>query len=113
MALTREFKKTIQERAERDPEFRAELLIGALKDLLAGDVDSGLALLRDYINARVGFNDLASITGKSPKTLMRMFGPNGNPVASNLFPILSHLARHEGVSFKLNLQRGKYDRDGV
>ena len=49
MTLTRDFKETTQARAERDPEYRAELLKGALEDLLVGEVEMGLAQLRDYI----------------------------------------------------------------
>ena len=105
MTLTRDFKETTQARAERDPEYRAELLKGALEDLLVGEVEMGLAQLRDYINATVGFKELASLVDKSPKTLMQMFGPQGNPAAKNFFPIIYHLAEYEGIHFELNAIR--------
>jgi hypothetical protein len=105
MALTRDFKGTVQARAERDPKFRAELLRGGLECLIEGDLDTGKALLRDYINATVGFRKLSRVTDKSPKTLMQMFGPNGNPQAANLFEIIGRLAEHEGIEFKLNAVR--------
>ena len=85
MALTRHFKKTIQARIERDPTFREELLKEGVECLLSGDVETGKAVLRDYINATIGFRELGGLTDKSPKSLMRMFGPNGNPQARNLF----------------------------
>ena len=72
MVLTRNFKETIQARIERDPTFREELLE------LSGDVDTGKAVLRDYINATIGFQALGGLTAKSPKSLMRMFSPNDN-----------------------------------
>ena len=50
MVLTRSFKETIKARADRDPEFRAALLREAAELLLAGDVETGRALMRDYIN---------------------------------------------------------------
>ena len=43
------------------------------------DVDTGKAVLRDYINATIGFEELSLVFGKSSKSLMRMFGPKGNP----------------------------------
>jgi hypothetical protein len=46
MALTREFKKTVKARAERDPAFREALLTEAIEQLLAGDVETGKAVLR-------------------------------------------------------------------
>ena len=91
MALTRSFKETVKARAERDPSFRAALLTEAIEQLLSGDVATGKAVLRDYINATVGFERLARETGTPAKSLMRMFGPNGNPQAGNLFAVLKIL----------------------
>jgi hypothetical protein len=67
MPLTRDFKETIQERARRDAAFREALLKEAVDALLSGDVETGKTVLRDYINATVGFEKLASVTKKSPK----------------------------------------------
>ena len=78
MALTRDFKETVKARAETDPEFRRGLLIEALELLMAGEVEAGKMLLRDYVNATLGFKGLADITKKQPKSLMRMLSPNGN-----------------------------------
>ena len=75
MALTRDFKETIKARADRDPAFRETLLVEAVELLLEGDVDTGKAVLRNYINATVGFEELAEEVGKSSKSLMRMFSP--------------------------------------
>jgi DNA-binding phage protein len=91
MPLTRDFKETVQARARRDPAFRQALLQEALATMLAGDLESGKAVLRDYINATIGFEELGRATGTPPKSLMRMFGPRGNPQASNLFAVLGHL----------------------
>jgi hypothetical protein len=96
MALTRDFRETIQARARRDAGFRRALLKEAIDCMLAGDVETGKIVLRDYINATVGFSDLGAMTGKSPKSLMRMLGPEGNPQARNLFEIVSYLQEREG-----------------
>ena len=105
MPLTRDFKETVQTRAARDPEFREGLLEEGIERLLAGDVDTGKILLRDYINATIGFAELGSLTGKPPKSLMRMFGPSGNPHARNLFEVISRIQQHEGVQLEVHTVR--------
>ncbi len=105
MALTRDFKETIQARVERDSAFREELLKEGVECLLSGDVDTGKAVLRDYINATIGFEELGDLTDKSPKSLMRMFGPKGNPQARNLFEIIGYLQEREGVRLEVRAAR--------
>jgi hypothetical protein len=68
-------------------------------------VDTGKAILRDYINATIGFDALGTATAKSPKSLMRMFGPKGNPQAQNIFKIIAHLQKQEGIHFKVHSVR--------
>ena len=98
MALTRDFKETVLARLQADPKFRDALLKEGIETLLAGNVDTGKAILRDYIKATVGFEQLGAETGSSPKSLIRMFGPTGNPQARNLFSVISHLQRHAGLT---------------
>ena len=105
MPLTRDFRETVQDRATRDPTFREELLKEGVECMLAGDVDAGKIVLRDYINATIGFEELGSLTNKSPKSLMRMFGPAGNPHARNLFEVISRIQEHEGVQLEVNTVR--------
>jgi DNA-binding phage protein len=97
MALTRSFKQTVKARVVSDPAFREALLTAAVEQMLAGDVEAGKSILRDYINATIGFEKLARETGTPPKSLMRMFGPKGNPRASNLFAVISRLQKVSGV----------------
>ncbi len=97
MTLTRNSKETIKARADRDPAFRKALLVEAVELLLEGDVDTGKAVLRNYINATVGFEKLAEEIGKPSKSLMRMFSAKGNPRADNLFSVISHLQKSTGV----------------
>jgi len=105
MALTRDFRETVQARAKRDPAFRKGLLSEAVESLLSGDVALGKELLRDYINATVGFPKLAGHTRLHVKTLHQMFGPNGNPTARNLFEIVAYLQHAEGVRFQIRSTR--------
>jgi len=102
MALTHLFNETVQARAWRDPAFRDALLTEGVEALLSGEVDVGKAILRDYINATVGFGKLAEVTGAESKSLMRMLGPRGNPTAKNLLSIIGHLQRASGVSLHVH-----------
>ena len=51
MPLTRDFKETVKDRARRDLAFREGLLKEGVECLLAGDVETGKIILRDYMNA--------------------------------------------------------------
>ena len=105
MPLTRDFKETVQARAERDPAFREALLKEGVECLLAGDLEAGKIVLRDYINATIGFEELGTLTNRQPKSLMRMFGPSGNPQARNLFEVISRIQQHEGVHLEVHAVR--------
>ena len=105
MALTRDFKETIKARVARDPAFREALLTEGVAAMLSGDITTGKAVLRDYINATVGFDALSAETRIPPKSLMRMFGPRGNPNARNLFDVIGHLQQREGVRFEVRTSR--------
>jgi len=99
MPLTRDFKETIRDRVQRDPKFRKKLLGEGLEAMLSGEITIAKTILRDYINATIGFTGLAEAIQIPPKSLMRMFGPTGNPCADNLFEIVSFLQHREGVRF--------------
>ncbi len=105
MALSRSFKETVKARAARDPAFRAALLGEAVEAFAAGDADTGKALIRDYINATIGFDQLGEAVEIDPKNLMRMFGPRGNPRLANLSAVLRELNRREAVHFKVEPER--------
>lgn len=97
MTLTRDFRETIKARIGTDATFRAALLSEAVELLLSGDVETGKSVLRDFINATVGFEALGEKVGTSPKSLMRMFSAKGNPRADNLFGVISQLQQSTGV----------------
>jgi len=104
MALTRNFKETIKARADRDPEFRVAMLQEAIDAFLNADIQTGKTILRDYVNATVGFEELGTQLHKNPKSLMRMLSEHGNPRADNLFAVVAHLKQREGVLFDLRPQ---------
>ena len=101
MALTIDFRETIRERAQTDAAFRRGLLQEAVELMLSGDVKTGQKIIRNYINATVGFHELAERTQTPEKSLMRMFGPKGNPSSQNMFGVIAELAKAEGVNLSL------------
>ncbi|MDR6264853.1 transcriptional regulator [Roseobacter sp. N2S] len=101
MPLTKDFKETIKARAECDPEFRAGLFREAIEAMLSDDLDTGKVLLRDYVNATVGFEALAQDMDKDPKSLMRMLSAKGNPRADNLLAMVSRLKQREGMALSM------------
>ena len=105
MPLTHDFKETIRARAQSDPDFRQALLREAIECVIHGELAIGKAVLRDYVNATIGFQNLEKRTQIPAKSLMRMLGPKGSPSAANLSSILTALQKTEGVQFELSLRR--------
>ena len=101
MVLTRSFKDHINAKIKSDPEFRQALFQEAVQTLIEGDLDTARTVLRDFINATLGFAALAKATGIPPKSLMRMFGPSGNPTAANLFEVIRVLQKKTGVHLEV------------
>ena len=97
MALTRSFKELVQKRVASDPAFREALLREGIDTMLTGDVDTGKAILRDYIKATVGFEKLGEATDTPAKSLIRMFSARGNPQARNLFGVIGYLQKQAGI----------------
>jgi len=97
MALTGSFRELVQRHVTTDPAFAEALLREGIDAMLAGDVDTGKAVLRDYIKATIGFEKLGAATGAQPRSLARMFGPRSNPQARNLFSVLGYLQKHAGI----------------
>lgn len=104
MPLTRDFKETIRAEAQSDPELRVLLLKETINEFLSGDLKAAKGMLRYYIHATVGFEGLGRELSKSPKSLMRMLGPTGNPQASNLFAIFHYLQEKESVHLEVKAQ---------
>lgn len=100
MALTRNFKATIAMRVERDPAFAKAMLDEAVTLFLNGEPDTARLILRDLVNATVGFEALAEETGRPSKSLHRMLSPAGNPGMDNLSAIIGAISK----ALKVNLE---------
>ena len=104
MPLTRDFKATIKYRAQHDAAFRVGLLTEAAQCLLSDEVDIAKSLLRDYVNATLGFNELALLIDKKPQSLMRMLSTTGNPSLSNISKLMASLHHYEGIELQVHAQ---------
>jgi hypothetical protein len=97
MTTTKSFKDLVQQHVKNDVKFSEALLREGIDAMLSGDLDTGKTILRDYIKATVGFEKLGAATGAPPKSLIRMFGPRGNPQAKNLFNVIGYLQKRAKV----------------
>ncbi|MBL0163654.1 MAG: transcriptional regulator [Xanthomonadales bacterium] len=101
MTLTRDFKQTIVERVQREPAFAAALLDEAASLFLNGEPATARVILRDLVNATVGFEGLAKATERPSKSLHRMLSANGNPSMDNLAAIFDVLRRNLQVNIEV------------
>ena len=107
MALTRDFKLTVAARARRDPKFRRALFTEALNACLACDMKTGKKVLRELVNATVGFERLAAQLKRPSKSLHRMLAPRGNPSTGTFFGIVKALQKKTGVRLRVTVDLGK------
>ncbi|QEG36809.1 helix-turn-helix domain-containing transcriptional regulator [Bythopirellula goksoeyrii] len=101
MSRTRPFTESIKERAKKSRGYGAALIAEASELYLGGEIDAAKMMLRDYINATVGFQELGEEIGKNPKSIMRMLSLKGNPTAKNFTALLASLQKHEGIHLKV------------
>ena len=101
MPRSKKFKDLVQQQVKADKKFAEALLREGIDAFLSGDVETGKSLLRDTIKATVGFEQLAKATGAPAKSLIRMFGPRGNPQAKNLFSVISYLQKKAGLHLRV------------
>jgi DNA-binding phage protein len=100
MALTRDFKRMVVERIRRDPKFAKALLDEAATLFLNGEPHTARLVLRDLVNATIGFEELAGETGIPVKSLHRMLSGRGNPSMDNLAAILGEVRKRLGVEIQ-------------
>ena len=103
MALTRDFKQTVAARAAADPAFARALFDEALALFLNGEPDTAKLILRDLVNATVGFESLAAEVHKPSKSLHRMLSISGNPTMDSLSSILASLQKALKVEIKASI----------
>jgi hypothetical protein len=99
MTRTKSFRLLVQQHVKDDAKVSEALLREVIDAMLGGDLETGKTIMRDYIKATIGFEKLGAATGAPPKSLIRMFGPRGNPQARNLFSVIGYLQKRAGVRF--------------
>ena len=102
MAKTKSFRDLVERQVKDDRKFAVALLREGIDAMLSGDLDTGKTIMRDYIKATVGFEKLGEATDTPPKSLIRMFGPRGNPQARNLFSVIGYLQKQAGVQLHVS-----------
>jgi hypothetical protein len=102
MAKTKNFRDLVERQVKDDRKFAEALLREGIDAMLSGDLDTGKTIMRDYIKATVGFEKLGEATDTPPKSLIRMFGPRGNPQARNLFSVIGYLQKQAGVQLHVS-----------
>lgn len=93
MTLSRHFKETVVARVQSDPAFAQALLDEAIHLFINGEPETAKLILRDLVNATVGFESLAEEVHKPPKSLHRMLSASGNPTMNNISAIFAALKR--------------------
>lgn len=101
MALTRDYKETITERGQQDPEFAAALMNEAVSLIVNGEPDVARLVLRDLVNASIGFEQLSGQVDIPSKSLHRMLSAKGNPTMDNLTRIISILRDALGLEVEV------------
>jgi hypothetical protein len=97
MARTKSFHDLVHRQAKTDKKFAEELLREGIDAMLSGDMETRKTILRDTIKATMGFEKLGEATGAPPESLIRMFGPRGNPQARILFSVIGYLQQRAGL----------------
>ncbi len=105
MVTTRKFSDTVKADLQQNPEFRRALLSEAVACMVSGDIETGKVTLREYVNGTIGFLQLGEALGRSPKSLMRMLSPTGNPQARNLFEMVAYLQKIEGTVLEVHAKK--------
>jgi DNA-binding phage protein len=102
---TTPYKDSMKTMVARNPGMATEMFEDAINALFAGELDEGRLLLRQYVNATIGFGELARRTGKTDKNLIRALGPKGSPTAANLFQIIQACMKAEGLTLAAHVIR--------
>lgn len=102
MSITRDYKDTINERVIDDPLFTAALLDEAITLFLNGEPDVARLVLRDLVNATLGFEELATEIERPSKSLHRMLSARGNPTMDNLTKIICILRDRLGLDINVH-----------
>ena len=103
MALTRDFNETVAARMQKDPAFVQALLGEAITLFVNGESESVKPILRDLVNATVGFEALADEIHKPAKSVHRMLSRSGNPTMGNISAVFAAIKRALNVEIRMEV----------
>lgn len=95
------YEPVAQDMLRRDPAFAAALLEEAMQALVGNELPVARNLIRHLIKGGIGYPELSRQTGTPQTSLVRMFGPKGNPTLANAAAVLAALQRHIGVRLRV------------
>ena len=98
-----------RECAQLDPVYRAMMLPSAIDLLLGGEVGVGKISLHDCIYSTIGYEKLGALMGKTPDDIKRLCHPDYDTSVNDLFEIIKHVQRHEGVRLEVRVCSGEAD----
>ena len=111
MPPTRDYRETFWERARREPEFRHELLKSAARCMLNGEPEVGRIMLRDFVVAAIGIDELSQKIGKSRESLEHVLSDGSDPRADDLLGIVAALAEYENMELDVQVtQRSRAEQ---
>lgn len=103
MDLIKDSKPTVVARAERDPKFAVALLNEAANHFLGGEPAIARTILRDLVDATVGFEFLAQRMLSPTHSVRRMLCAHGDPSMEKLATIFVSLQERLKVSFDVGI----------
>ena len=101
MSIKKDFRETVNTRVQK-PEFAEALLNEAASLFLNGEPETARLILRDLVNATIGFETLAHKTSLPSKSLHRILSVKGNPTMNNLTAIFTALRKQLNVNLEVN-----------
>lgn len=102
---TRDYRETLLERAQDEPEFRVEMLKGAVRCMCNGEPKIGRLLPYDCVYATIGFDELSKKTGMQRESLEHMLSRDIDPSADELLGIVAVVAKHEGIELDVHVDQ--------
>lgn len=103
MSLTRDSRQSVLDRAQRDPAFAKALRDEAATLFFSDEPELARLILRDLVDASIGFERLAALTRKPGKSLHRMLSSHGNPGMDDLAAIFDALRSGLRVDFDVRV----------
>ena len=101
--LTVDSSATLQARIKADPAFAEALLREATDMFLNGEAEASRLLLREVVNATVGFEQIALATNRPSKSVHRMLSARGNPTMESLSAVFSAIRKVLNVTLETQI----------